>query len=300
MITESLATVEKVETVHVAGSRLQPVCRKLGIPFSEHFSHWEKNSNRHYPDRRVYDGVDVAPADAEKLNTYLADRAAKETAKAAKAKAAYDRQQAAEAKALVEVGKRPERVTHGVGTSTAPENKPYFDWWTAFHAATERYLALDPAAVAERELKAKRAAAAEKRVARELAKITAEVNHRWTLDAADVTAFAEHANEPGEGRVLRTKTACAETFETKVYMALVAWVRHNYTGYDDALAASKDSAYAGYLEAKENGDDWETKAQLLDDARAEHRQNHANLHKQFTDEAVAWLKAREVKTGVAA
>jgi hypothetical protein len=42
------------------------------------------------------------------------------------------------------------------------------------------------------------------------------------------------------------------------------------------------------------------KAQLLDDARAEHRQNHANLHKQFTDEAVAWLKVREVKTEVTA
>lgn len=243
MTTESLAPVEKVETVHVAGSRLQPVCRKLGIPFSEHFSHWQKNSNRHYPDRRVYNGVDLAPADAEKLTAYLADRTAKETAKAAKRAALL----------------------------AMPE--------------------ADRAA-----LRAKKQAAQDKRVARELAKITAEVNRRWTLDAEDVTAFAAHANEPGEGRVLRTKSACAETFETKVYMALVAWVRHNYTGYDDALTASKDSAYRDYLDAKENGDDWETKAQLLDDARAEHRQNHASLHKQFTDGAVAWLKVREVKT----
>jgi hypothetical protein len=239
----SLSTEEKTETVHVPGSRLQPVCRKLGIPFGEHFSHWEKNSSRHYPDRRVYDGVDVAPADAEKLNTYLADRDAKETAK------------------------------------------------------NERRAALLAMPEADRlALRAKKQAAQEKRVAREMEKITGEVNRRWTLDAADVAAFAEHANEPGEGRVLRTKTACSETFETKVYMALVAWVRHNYTGYDDALTASKDRAYAEYLDAKENGDDWETKAQLLDDARAEHRQNHASLHKQFTDEAVAWLKNREVKS----
>jgi hypothetical protein len=249
MTTESLA---KTETVHVHGSRLQPICRKLGIAFSEHFSHWQTNSNRRYPDRRVYNGVDVSPDGAEKLNAYLAEREAKEQ-------------------------RRAEKVAKLAAMS--PEER--------------------------QAIRAKKQAAQDKRVASELAKITAEVNRRWTLDTADVAAFAAHANEPGEGRVLRTKTACTESFEQKVYMALVAWVRHTKTPYEDKLSAAKDAAYADYQRMRPNfdaGERWDDMPYSRDEAddalataREEAQQARNELHAQYTAEAVEWLKQREVK-----
>lgn len=244
MTTENL-------TVHVPGARLQPTCRALGIAFSNHFSHWAKNSNRHYPDTRVYDGVDVSAEGAAKLEAHFAAKAAKEELKRYRA-------------------------------------------WLETHQPKEQVEAL----------RQKKQAAQEKRVRNELCKITAEVNRRWLLDSDDVTAFAEHANEPGEGRVLRTTTTCAETFEQKVFMALVAWVRHNKTAYDEKLEAAKDAAYSEYNSMRPDfdaGERWsdslysrdETDA-ALDEARSSARQARNELHAQYTAEAVAWLGTREI------
>jgi hypothetical protein len=116
------------------------------------------------------------------------------------------------------------------------------------------------------------------------------------MDETDGRAFAEHANEPGEGRVIRTKKACTEDFHTKVYMALVAWVRHNKTDYDDKRSAAKDAAYAGYLEAKEWGCSYEERGEELDQARADSSQARNELHAQYTTEAVEWLKSIEKQT----
>lgn len=285
----------KINSKTVYGSRLQVTCRSLGLYYKE-VGEWVKNSNRHYPDRWAVTGVELSEADAQTLQTYLDNKRAKEQAKYAKSNAACERRAAAEAKAKEEVGLRPERAVRGVGTSMLPENKPYFAWFDAFNAATERYLMLDADYAAEKLKAQKRRDSAAKREAKELAAITSSVTSRWLLDAADVTAFAEHANEPGEGRVVRTRTACREDFDTKVYMALVAWVRHNKTVYDDERRDAKDTAYAGYLEAKEWGADRDERADLLDEARDAMQGVRNRLHAKYTAEAVAWLKERESKT----
>jgi len=162
----------------------------------------------------------------------------------------------------------------------------------------ERAAALTPQ---DREAKAaKRREAAHKRETKEIAAICQSVLRRSELSETDVLAFAEHANEPGEGRVVRTRTACSQDFDTKVYMALVAWVRHKKTPYDDARQAAKDSAYRDYLDAKEWGADRDERAELLDEARDAMSGVRDRLHRQYTAEAVAWLKARRTPAQVEA
>lgn len=156
-------------------------------------------------------------------------------------------------------------------------------------------------------LKAKAEARA-KREARELDKITRCVNARWTLPADEVRAFAEHANATGSGRVLRTTTACYETFETKVYMALVAWLRHNKTSYESDLRSANDAAWAhansllpDFLAGERWSDyphsQWAEFAEAREEARLQCDENRDRLHAAKTDEAVQWLAARETALG---
>jgi hypothetical protein len=281
-------TISENKTVEVSGQRLQVTCRALGIAFTE-VGDWVK-THRNYPAKFCVSGVAVSEKDAVTLRAHLDTKKAKEEAKFAKRRAAYARREAAEAKAKKEVtallGECPARVLDGDNTARS-------NWQRAHAEATERFLMLDADYAAEKVKEQKKRETASKREAKEIAAIAASVNKRWTLDAAAVKAFVEHANEPGEGRVVRTKTACTEDFDTKVYMALVAWVRHNKTNYDDDRAAAKDRAYSGYLQAKEWGDSYEECGELLDEARMESRRARNELHEKYTAEAVAWLEARK-------
>ena len=59
---------------HISGKRLQPVCRKLAIDYSDALVGWTPSHSRYYPDRPEYDGVMVATADAPKLLAAIAVR----------------------------------------------------------------------------------------------------------------------------------------------------------------------------------------------------------------------------------
>jgi hypothetical protein len=226
------------------------------------------------------------------LQAHIDAKRAKEQAKHAKASHAYERRNAAEARAREEVtaklGACPARVAEGDNTARAA-------WQQAKFEATESFLMLDADYAAEKAKDQKKRDSAAKRTTKEIAAISASVNKRWAMDSTEVKEFAEHANEPGKGRVVRTKTACTEDFDTKVYIALVAWVRHNKTTYDDDRADAKDSAYSGYLQAKEWGDS--DRGELLDEARMESRRARNELHKKYTAEAVAWLEAKKTPQG---
>lgn len=198
-------------------------------------------------------------------------------------------------------------------------NRHYPDRWTVtgVKVSTEDAVKLR-AYLAERETKeqariARRAdpayqqsrhEARQKRETRERNRITAIVTARWLLDANDVQDFVEHANESGSGRVLRTKSTCNETFETKVYMALVAWVRHNKTSYESELRAANDEAWSEANSLRpdfECGERWSDYAEedrwayedARDEARRQCEHNRNELHEQHTAAAVEWLNQRE-------
>lgn len=163
-------------------------------------------------------------------------------------------------------------------------------------AAARRERANDPA------FAAKKADSKAKREAKELAAIALVVNSRWTLPARLVTEFCEHANTPGEGRVVRAKS-CAQDFETRVYMALVAWVRHNETNYEQDLRDAKSEAFEGYramLPDRDAGESWDDcdssrdeRDQALEDARQAFESAYVACKNKTTQQAVAWLRVRE-------
>ncbi len=288
--TKKVKVNSENKTVTVSGQRLQVTCRALSITYKES-GEWVKTS-RNYPAKWCVDGVIVGEADAVTLQAHLDAKRAKEQAKRAKATHAYERRTAAEAKASEEVtalrGECPARVSDGDNTGRTA-------WQQAKYEATERFLMLDAEYAAEKAKDQKKRESAAKREAKELAAIAASVNKRWTLEATDVKAFSEHANEPGEGRVVRTRTACKEDFDTKVYMALVAWVRHTKTNYEAEFSAAKEAAYAKYQDEKSYGefgsDEYKTES-LLEEFRREKQEARNELHAQYTAEAVAWLDSK--------
>lgn len=272
------AQARTLGTTMVPGQRLQVVCRKLGLDYKT-FGKWVPNSNRRYPDRFRVLGVTLEESNAKKLSAYLAARKAKEKAKWEKRK-----EWQAEAERLAGPPVAWPDSALKKTDPTAYENQ--------YRAAADRqaeyykHLGLLDGST-------NRAIARAKREEKEIAVIAGVVNAHWTLDPADVEAFAKHANESGEGRVVRTRAACAEPFEEKVRMALVAWVRHNKTDYDSAFSKARDAAYEQYAAAKEFGYDRADRLDALDNARAESAQAHAELKAQYTEEALAWLKSRE-------
>jgi hypothetical protein len=162
--------------------------------------------------------------------------------------------------------------------------------------------------LADVTLKRVRAEAKEKREQHLLEKIATAINERWILPPDEVSAFAKHANESGTGRVLRTTTKCSEPFTVKVYMALVAWVRHNKTEYERNLRENRDAAWRKAVLLRPDfaaGERWSTFSEeercayeeAREEARLECEKSRNELHASFTEEAVAWLAARETDLG---